>query len=91
MFCTFCSQHSLLTFIESLLGDFPGGPSALVWKIPWIEEPGRLQPIGLQRVGHDCAQILALRRGPLVKNPPCKAGDAGLIPGQGTMTPQAAK
>ena len=25
----------------------------LTWKIPWTEEPGRLQPIGSQRVGHD--------------------------------------
>ena len=24
----------------------------LAWKIPWIEEPGRLQPTGLQRVGY---------------------------------------
>ena len=23
------------------------------WRIPWTEEPGRLQSIGLQRVGHD--------------------------------------
>ena len=23
------------------------------WKIPWSEEPGRLQSMGLQRVGHD--------------------------------------
>ena len=27
--------------------------SALVWKIPWTEEPGRLQSMGSQRVGHD--------------------------------------
>ena len=27
--------------------------SALAWKIPWTEEPGRLQSKGLQRVGHD--------------------------------------
>ena len=27
--------------------------STLAWKIPWTEEPGRLQSIGLQRVGHD--------------------------------------
>ena len=27
--------------------------SILTWKIPWTEEPGRLQSIGLQRVGHD--------------------------------------
>ena len=26
--------------------------STLVWKIPWTEEPGRLQSMGLQRVGH---------------------------------------
>ena len=25
----------------------------LAWKIPWMEEPGRLQPMGLRRVGHD--------------------------------------
>ena len=25
----------------------------LVWRIPWAEEPGRLQPTGWQRVGHD--------------------------------------
>ena len=23
------------------------------WKSPWTEEPGRLQSMGLQRVGHD--------------------------------------
>ena len=27
--------------------------SVLAWKIPWSEEPGRLQSMGLQRVGHD--------------------------------------
>ena len=27
--------------------------SSLAWKIPWMEEPGRLQSMGLQRVGHD--------------------------------------
>ena len=31
-----------------------GNPlSILAWKIPWTEEPGRLQSIGSQRVGHD--------------------------------------
>ena len=29
--------------------------SILAWKIPWTEEPGRLQSLGLQRVGHDHA------------------------------------
>ena len=27
--------------------------SILAWGIPWTEEPGRLQPMGLQRVRHD--------------------------------------
>ena len=27
--------------------------SILVWKIPWTEEPGRLQYMGKQGVGHD--------------------------------------
>ena len=25
----------------------------LAWRIPWTEEPGRLQSMGSQRVGHD--------------------------------------
>jgi len=27
--------------------------STLAWRIPWREEPDRLQSMGLQRVGHD--------------------------------------
>ena len=27
--------------------------STLAWKIPWTEEPGRLQSMGLLKVGHD--------------------------------------
>ena len=27
--------------------------SALAWRIPWMEEPGRLQSMGSLRVGHD--------------------------------------
>ena len=27
--------------------------SVLAWRIPWTEEPGRLQSMGSQRVGHD--------------------------------------
>ena len=29
--------------------------STLAWKIPWTEEPGRLQSMGSHRVGHDFA------------------------------------
>ena len=34
--------------------------STLAWKIPWTEEPGRLQPMGSQRVGHDWTTSLSL-------------------------------
>ena len=34
--------------------------STLAWKIPWTEEPGRLQSIGSLRVGHDWATSLSL-------------------------------
>ena len=27
--------------------------STIAWKIPWTEEPGRLQSMGLQRIGHN--------------------------------------
>ena len=27
--------------------------SILAWRIPWAEEPGGLQSMGLQRIGHD--------------------------------------
>ena len=40
------------------LGRSPGGghgtpSSILIWRIPWTEEPGGLQSMGLQRVGHN--------------------------------------
>ena len=34
--------------------------STLAWKIPWTEEPGRLQSIGSLRVGHDWVTSLSL-------------------------------
>ena len=34
--------------------------STLVWKIPWTEEPGRLQSVGSLGVGHDWATSLSL-------------------------------
>ena len=34
--------------------------STLAWKIPWTEEPGRLQSMGLLRVGHNWATSFSL-------------------------------
>ena len=31
--------------------------SILAWRIPWTEEPGSLQSIGLQRVGHQLKRL----------------------------------
>ena len=31
--------------------------SILAWRIPWTEEPGGLQSMGLQRVGHDGSHL----------------------------------
>ena len=40
---------------EDLLEKEMAIPSNILsWKIPWTEEPGRLQSKGLQRVGYDC-------------------------------------
>ena len=43
------------TWVQSLGWEDPGKAihsSILAWRIPWTEEPGRLQFMGLQRVGH---------------------------------------
>ena len=34
--------------------------STLAWQIPWTQEPGRLQSMGLLGVGHDWATLLSL-------------------------------
>ena len=36
--------------------------STLAWKIPWTEEPGRLQSMGSHRVGHDWSDLAAVFR-----------------------------
>ena len=47
------------TRVRSLGQEFPlekamaTHSSTLTWKIPWMEEPGRLHSMGSQRVGHD--------------------------------------
>ena len=40
---------------DSLEEEMATHASILAWKIPWTEECGKLQPIGLQRVRHDLA------------------------------------
>ena len=40
--------------------------SILAWKMPWTEEPGRLQSMGSQRLGHDSATSLSFLSIPLL-------------------------
>ena len=49
----------LETWVQSLSQEDPlekemaTHSSILAWKMPWMEEPGRLQSMGSQRLGHD--------------------------------------
>ena len=38
---------------DSLEKEMATHSSTLAWRIPWTEEPGGLQSMGSQRVGHD--------------------------------------
>ena len=42
-----------LDWEDSLKKGMASHSSVLAWRIPGTEEPGRLQCMGLQRVGHD--------------------------------------
>ena len=55
-------QQSPVTLFGSLDLEKAMAPhcSTLAWKIPWAEEPGRLQSMGSWRVGHDWATSLSL-------------------------------
>ena len=47
------TQVQSLVREDSLEKEMATHSSILAWRIPWTEEPGRLQPIGSQRVGGD--------------------------------------
>ena len=47
-----------LSLKDPMEKEMPTHSSILAWRIPWREEPGRLQSMGLQRVGHDWATSL---------------------------------
>ena len=47
------TQDQSLIWEDALEKGMATHSSILAWRIPWIEEPGELQSMGLQRVGHD--------------------------------------
>ena len=57
---TFSQRTTLTLFFYWSLCSMAPHSSTLAWKIPWMEEPGRLQSMGLRRVGHDWATSLTL-------------------------------
>ena len=70
--------------------------SSLAWKIPWTEEPGRLQSMGLLRVGHDFTftftfhfhaleKAMATHSGTLVWRIP-GTGEPGGLPSMGAQS-----
>ena len=46
-------KTQVLSLEDPLEKEMATHSSILAWRIPWTEEPGGLQPMGLQRVGHD--------------------------------------
>ena len=46
------TQVRSLGWEDPLEKEMAAHSSILAWKIPWTEEPGKLQPMGSQRVGH---------------------------------------
>ena len=49
-----CKDICFKLYCESMLEkEMATHSSTLAWEIPWTEECGRLQSMGLQRVGHD--------------------------------------
>ena len=54
------TQETRVWYLEELLEkEMATHSSTLAWKIPWTEEPGRLQSTGLQRVGHNWATSMS--------------------------------
>ena len=47
------TQVQSLSQEDPLEDEMASHSSVLAWKTPWTEEPGRLQPLGSQSVGHD--------------------------------------
>ena len=47
------TQFRFLSWEDPLEKEMAIHSSTLAWKIPWTEEPDRLQSMGLQRVRHD--------------------------------------
>ena len=52
-----CIDQNWSTFLEKEMAIYS---STIAWKIPWTEEPRRLQSTGSERVGHDWATLAGI-------------------------------
>ena len=52
------TQIRTLVWEDPLEKEMATHSSILAWRIPCTEEPGKLQSMGSQKVGHDCAHAL---------------------------------
>ena len=61
-FLLYSKVSRLYVYIYPLFSEKAMAPhsSTLTWKIPWMEEPGRLQSMGSLRIGHNWATSLSL-------------------------------
>ena len=59
----YLSRFHIYALVYDILGKaMAPHSSTLAWKIPWMEEPGRLQSMGSLKVGHDWMTSLSLSR-----------------------------
>ena len=65
--------------------------STLAWKIPRTEEPGRLQSMRSQRVGHNCVRFSLFLVVQQLRLHTPNARGSGLIPDQETKIPHATR
>ena len=58
---TFCFVLNVWNYLQlMLMKAMAPHSSTIAWKIPWMKDPGRLQSMGLLRVGHDWMTSLSL-------------------------------
>ena len=51
------SNFTFTFHFHALEKELAAPSSVLAWRIPWTEEPGGLQSLGSQRVGHDMTEV----------------------------------
>ena len=64
------TRLQLLGWEDPLEKEMATHSSTLAWKIPWTEEPGRLQSMGWQRDGHDLLTSLSSFTSDMQMTPP---------------------